>query len=238
MSKKVIQTMMQQGKAIGIVLLLLLTPPLFAERVSHAKIVKLSKKGEKIAKTLCDESKLPDATGTIERLMEKIEHSKACPALSKSRLKAVAYYLSNGSMHSTSAHIDVPSEAKCPVCGMFVAKYPKWAALMIIDGKPYFFDGVKDMMKYYIFDGDFPYDRKKIEKMEVTDFYTLEAIPAKEAWYVLGSTLYGPMGNELIPFKSEASAKNFMADHQGERIVRFDAIDAKMVMALDGIEQE
>ncbi|HFC03675.1 MAG TPA: nitrous oxide reductase, partial [Nitratifractor salsuginis] len=128
--------------------------------------------------------------------------------------------------------------AKCPVCGMFVSKYPKWAAEIVVDGKTYWFDGVKDMMKFYIFDGDFPYDRSKIEKMLVTDFYTLEAIPAKEAYYVIGSRLYGPMGNELIPFKTEKEAKDFMADHGGDRIVRFDEITGKMVMGLDGIEYD
>ena len=39
---------------------------------------------------------------------------------------------------------------KCPVCGMFVAKYPDWTAEIIFsDGSVVFFDGVKDMMKYY-----------------------------------------------------------------------------------------
>jgi hypothetical protein len=33
---------------------------------------------------------------------------------------------------------------KCPVCGMFVAKYPDWvAALVFSDGSTVFFDGVK-----------------------------------------------------------------------------------------------
>jgi len=92
------------------------------------------------------------------------------------------------------------------------------------------------MMKFYIFDGDFPYDRQKIESIFVTDFYTLEAIPAKKAWYVIGSEVYGPMGNELIPFKDKASAENFMKDHKGERILRFDEITGKIVMGLDGID--
>jgi hypothetical protein len=104
------------------------------------------------------------------------------------------------------------------------------------EGRRYYFDGVKDMMKFYIFDGDFPYDRQKIESIFVTDFYTLEAIPAKKAWYVIGSEVYGPMGNELIPFKDKASAENFMKDHKGERILRFDEITGKIVMGLDGID--
>jgi len=48
---------------------ILLALPLFAQEMSLAKIVKLSNKGEKIVKTLCESEKLPDATGTIEQLI-------------------------------------------------------------------------------------------------------------------------------------------------------------------------
>ena len=220
-----------------ILILLFITGSLFANEMSLTKIVKLSNKGEKIVKTLCESKKLPSSQGTIEQLMEKIKTSDACPPLSKSKLEAVAYYVSNGSMKLTGKHIDVPAEAKCPVCGMFVSKYPKWAAFMEYDGKKQYFDGVKDMMKYYIFDGDFPYDRTHIRKMTVSDYYTLEEISAKEAFYVVDSDVFGPMGRELIPFKSKKSAKAFMDDHNGKAMVKFDEITDKMVMALDGIEQ-
>jgi len=156
-----------------ILIFLFITGSLIANELSLAKIVKLSNKGEKIVKTLCEAKKLPSSEGTIEQLMEKIKTSGACPSLSRSKLEAVAYYVSNGSMKLSGKHIDVPTDAKCPVCGMFVSKYPKWAAFMQINGKKYYFDGVKDMMKYYIFDGDFPYDRKNIFKITVSDYYTL-----------------------------------------------------------------
>lgn len=205
---------------------------------SLAKIAKLSQKGEKIVSLMCNKAKLPKPQGTIEVLKEKITASYACKKLSKSKLEAVAYYLSNGSIKRSASHIHVPHGAKCPVCGMFVTKYPKWAAMIEVEGKKHYFDGVKDMMKYYIFDVDFPYDRAHIAKIEVTDFYTLDAIPAQKAWYVYDSELYGPMGRELIPFLTEKAAKNFMADHGGERIVHFEEITPKMVMALDGIDFE
>ena len=83
---------------------------------------------------------------------------------------------------------------------------------------------------------DFPYDRSKINNIEVTDFYTLQAIDAKKAFYVLGSDVYGPMGNELIPFFTKDAAQNFMHDHSGKNIITFDAITPKLVMGLDGIE--
>ena len=32
----------------------------------------------------------------------------------------------------------------------------------------------------------------------------------QKAFYVIGSNVYGPMGEELIPFKNEDEAKKFM----------------------------
>ena len=208
---------------------------LYAYEGSSMKVVKLSQKGEKIVHALCEREKLPSASGTIEALMEKIKASKSCPPLSKSKLEAVAYYISNGSMTIHQEHMQVPRDAKCPVCGMFVGKYPKWTAFMEREEKKYFFDGVKDMMKYYIFDGDFVYDRKQISRMTVSDYYTLEEIPAKEAFYVLDSNVFGPMGHELIPFKNEKSAKTFKSEHNGKAIVKFDEITDQMLMSLDGM---
>ena len=91
-------------------------------------------------------------------------------------------------------------------------------------------------MNFYIFDVDFTFNRDKITHIEVTDFYTLEAIDAKEAFYVVGSDVYGPMGNELIPFLTKDAAENFMRDHRGEKILRFNDITPQLVMGLDGIE--
>jgi len=219
-------------------ILLLLSYTLIANETSLNKIIKLSNKGEKIASTLCQQDKLPPATGTIDQLISHIKASKACPPLPKSKLEAVAYYISNGSMKVTQNHLHVPQGAKCPVCGMFVSKYPKWAASITLNQQIHYFDGVKDMMKYYIFDGDFPYDRGSITQMMVSDYYTLEAIPAKEAFYVNDSDIFGPMGRELIPFKSEKSAKAFIVDHNGKGLLKFHEITDKIVMKLDGIEIE
>jgi len=208
-----------------------------ADQNSTVKVMKLTQKGERITKVMCEQSKFPKSVGTIEEIMLKIKDSKACPSLSKSKLEAVAYFISNGSVKSHTNHIAVLDDSKCPVCGMFVSKYPKWVAIMVIDEKKYYFDGVKDMMKYYVFDGDFIYDRTHISKILVSDYYTLEAISAKEAFYVLDSDVYGPMGHEFIPFKTQQSANAFREEHQGKAVVKFDEITDSMIMALDGIVQ-
>ena len=208
---------------------------LYAQQSSSVKSLKLSHKGEKIVQVLCDKSKLPVPSENIDTLMQEIKTSQACPPLSTTKYKAVAYYLLYGNNISVQQHISVPKNAKCPVCGMFVSKYPKWTAQMDHDDKTYYFDGVKDMMKYYIFDGDFLYERSHISQMHVSDYYTLEMIEAKKAFYVLDSDIFGPMGRELIPFKSEKNAQTFLSDHHGKSIVKFDEITDKMLMALDGL---
>jgi len=208
---------------------------LLADDYSSAKVERLIKKGEKIATTLCNDANL-SLVGEVDKVIEVLKSTQPCGSLNRKHQEALAYYItSHQESNQTSTEIVVPQDAKCPVCGMFVHKYPKWSALMVIEGEQYYFDGVKDMMKYHIFSADFPYDREKVEQFEVSDFYTLKATLAKEAYYVVGSDVFGPMGDELVPFETEEGAKNFMRDHKGEKIVCFDEIDEKLLMGLDGL---
>jgi nitrous oxide reductase accessory protein NosL len=125
---------------------------------------------------------------------------------------------------------------KCPVCGMFVAKYPDFVDQIVFkDGTHAFFDGVKDMMKYYF---DLPkYNPGKtktdIAAILVTDYYTLKLSDGLKAWYVAGSDVYGPMGKELMPFKDEAAAKEFKVDHKGTAILSFTDITPALIKTLD-----
>lgn len=47
--------------------------------------------------------------------------------------------------------VTVPAGAKCPVCGMFVAKYPNWSTTARFkDGTTSYYDGPKDMFIHYL----------------------------------------------------------------------------------------
>jgi nitrous oxide reductase accessory protein NosL len=191
----------------------------------------MAKKGEKIFKMMCDPLKLTHTHSTAEAKAQILK-TGACGTLKPKQLQAVGIYLS-GAHHGPAGSIAVPEKAKCPVCGMFVAKYPKWAAEAVVGTKPYYFDGVKDMMKWLQHPGEYGIDPTAIASIFVTDYYSLEKVPAKAAHYVVGSNVYGPMGNELIPFKSLQSAETFAKEHEGKTIVSFDAITEEMVAALD-----
>ena len=128
----------------------------------------------------------------------------------------------------------VGAEEKCPVCGMFVAKYEQWLA-QIVDGnqRPLVFDGVKDMMAYY-FNGDRYGGNSDMSKAEiwVRNYYTLDYIDGRSALYVVGSDVLGPMGDELIPFSTRKEAENFKSDHHGTAILSFDQITSSQIMEM------
>jgi nitrous oxide reductase accessory protein NosL len=91
---------------------------------------------------------------------------------------------------------------KCPVCGMFVAKYPDFLAeILFKDGSYAVFDGTKDMFKYYLNLKKYNASKRleDIDSIYVTDYYRLTLIDGLPADYVLGSDIYGPMGREQIP---------------------------------------
>jgi copper chaperone NosL len=125
---------------------------------------------------------------------------------------------------------------KCPVCGMFIFKYPDWTSAVIFkDGSRAFFDGPKDMFKY-LHDLKRYNPSKKTEDIDaiwVLDYYAISPINARNAWYVLGSDVFGPMGRELIPLEKESEAKEFMKDHKGKKILKFSEVTAEVIKTLD-----
>ena len=130
--------------------------------------------------------------------------------------------------HAETSNPAIPdAQDRCPVCGMFVAKYPNWLAqISFQDNKIVFFDGVKDLMKYYFKISKYHKNRSHsdIKGIFVTDYYSTEPIAVTGAYFVIGSDVYGPMGKEFIPHKTRGMAEEFLKDHYGSRILLFNEI--------------
>ncbi|MBI5633581.1 MAG: nitrous oxide reductase accessory protein NosL [Nitrospirae bacterium] len=128
--------------------------------------------------------------------------------------------------------VNVKKDDKCPVCGMFVAKYPHWLAEVIFkDGTYAVFDGPKDMFKYYLNLQKYAPSKKSadITGVYVTEYYSTKLTDAGKLFFVTGSDVYGPMGDEFIPLASEAEAREFMRDHKGTRILRFPEVTTELL---------
>ena len=201
------------------------------------KCGKMAEKGRTIFEKMCPGGDIPEFNSIAQAKTYLVE-TDVCGPLKDGQYQAVAIYLMRRDTmeQPTTAKIQVPAKAKCPVCGMFVAKYPKWAAVVeTTAGQSYYFDGVKDMMKFIFKPGDYhvALEMADLKRIAVTDYYTLGAVDARRAFYVTGSNVYGPMGHELVPFATEKDARVFLEDHKGDTILSYDEITEQLVHDLD-----
>ena len=209
--------------------------------VMKKKQKKMYPMGKKLFEAKCQQDINLSQYKQINELKSAIKKDKLCKELKGKRFQAVSLYLWEvkraNILSKNLESIGITKDDKCPVCGMFVYKYPKWVAQIYYGDTHYSFDGVKDMMKFY-FDsmkwGKFEDAKKEsISKILVTDYYSQKVIDGTKAFFVIGSDVAGPMGNELIPFEQESDAKTFLGDHHGKSVVKFDKIVEKDVFKLD-----
>ena len=114
-----------------------------------------------------------------------------------------------------------------PVYHLKIDKYPKFEADIVFkDGRTLRFCCVKSMMNYFYRPMYFPEfgtkpDGSDIAKMVVRDYIDGTKVDATKAWYVFGSRVNGPHGDDLIPFASKAKAELFVKRYGGSRIMSF-----------------
>ena len=130
-----------------------------------------------------------------------------------------------------------PADAsRCPVCGMLVARHPDWLAQIVLaDDEALFFDGAKDLFRFLLEPEERPQAARARESgvAFVTSYYDREAIRARDAQFVIGSDVLGPMGAELIPHASREEAEEFSRDHGGSAILGFDEVTREVLLRLD-----
>ncbi len=88
-------------------------------------------KGQKIYETACDKSINPLEYNLINEMKADIsKKNNRCGKLQEKELQAVALYLWDKVRlnQNSSDFLKTEKHDKCPVCGMFVYKYPKWVA--------------------------------------------------------------------------------------------------------------
>jgi nitrous oxide reductase accessory protein NosL len=119
---------------------------------------------------------------------------------------------------------------------MLVSKYPNWVATIVYkDGHAHHFDGAKDFFKFWFDPAKYAagHSREGMAGLWVTDFYNLQRIDARKAYYVIGSDVLGPMGHEFVPLASREDADDFLKEHKGRRILRFDEVTRELPVRLD-----
>ncbi len=114
-----------------------------------------------------------------------------------------------------------------PVYKLELDKYPKFSTELILkNGKKIKFSSVKSMMNFYFHPEKYPEygvkSRKEIDEMFVRDYITGKKIDAKDAFYIFGSKLIEPHGDDLIPLSSKTQVELFMKRYGGSKVLRID----------------
>jgi hypothetical protein len=113
---------------------------------------------------------------------------------------------------------------------------PKWTtALTFKGGEKAFFDGPKDLFRYYLAVDKYAKGKKQadIEQVYVTEYYSARPLPARDLFFVVGSDVAGPMGRELVPIQGKAQAETFLKDHKGQRLLKFDQVTPDVLSKME-----
>ena len=115
--------------------------------------------------------------------------------------------------------------------------YKKWLCEAELKNKQKVqFVSVKAMMQVYQHQ---PYFLKHhllpagIKTIYVQDYLTGEKVDATKAFYVFGSRITVPHGDDLIPFASQENAKLFMMKHGGTKVLPFEKLSKGLIRYLD-----
>ena len=151
-----------------------------------------------------------------------------------------------------NADLTLPNGAKvdltahCPVCGMIVGGdlgagatysyrdgrvvgFAGVAAVVFKDGHAVGFEGARCLFIYNKVPKRFDINLDDIAHRFVTDFTTRKMIDVNDAFLVLGSTVRGPMGFDLVPFSNKEEAEKFETEYKGKRLVQLQTVELKDV---------
>jgi len=119
-------------------------------------------------------------------------------------------------------------------------KYPSWVAeIELANGKKVLFSSPKGMFEFYLhpaswFDAYHITREADFKEIYVTDYATAKAIKAKGAFFVYGSDVTSPAGDDLVPFDSYKAAEEFAKKHHGARVLGFREINYGLIKLLNG----
>jgi nitrous oxide reductase accessory protein NosL len=106
---------------------------------------------------------------------------------------------------------------RCPVCGMRVIRYPKFAgAIQLQDNTTFYFCSsgclIRSWMHPKIYLG---ITAAKLKRPVVKEYFSGRDVDGRDIIFVFGSDVIGPMGPALVPVMDENHLKVFKKRHGG-----------------------
>jgi len=135
--------------------------------------------------------------------------------------------------------MDFDKNTSCLVRHFKVYKEPKWVGkIKVRNGKTVYFSSPKSLFEFYHVPGKW-FDvgvksERDFSEIVVTDYETLKHINAETAYFIYGTNVTSPAGDDLIAIETEEAAKVFSKAHNGKRILKFDEVSDALIRLLNG----
>ena len=127
----------------------------------------------------------------------------------------------------------------CLVRHFKVYKEPRWVAkIEVRSGKTVYFSSPKSMFEFYHRPGKWfeigVKSERDFSQIIVTDYETRKPINAETSFFVYGSSVTSPSGDDLVSLATKEAAEEFSKKHNGKRIFKFDEVSDALIRLLNG----
>lgn len=117
--------------------------------------------------------------------------------------------------------VDPTSVTRCTVCGMYPARYPEHRCQVSTgDGKTEHFCSSQCLVNFLADPTQYLKKTVQVKSTWVTVPHEQSYEYAMGLYYLVGSSLMGPMGKEAFPYRSKATAETVAKKHGG-RVLQF-----------------
>jgi len=125
---------------------------------------------------------------------------------------------------------------RCPVCAMLPARNPRFAAaIQRDDGRAYYFCSAGCMLRAWLHPETLlGVGRDRLRLPLANDYFSGQPIDARQALWISGSDVIGPMGPALVPLAVEAHVAGFRRRHGGRQVFRLEELNDASWQRLTG----
>jgi nitrous oxide reductase accessory protein NosL len=133
-------------------------------------------------------------------------------------------------------HMHLSDTDRCPVCAMKVKNHPKFAsAIQLKDGTTFYFCGTGCMIRSWMHPVLFlGVSKDRLANPVVRDYFTGKEMDGRDAIWVAGSDIIGPMGPALVPVRNQGDLETFVRRHGGKTFFRLSEMDPQKWKAITG----
>jgi len=114
--------------------------------------------------------------------------------------------------------MQISAQDRCPVCGMKVIRYPKFAAaVQLRSSATYYFCSVGCMIRTWMHpEIHLGTPATELKRPVVKEYFSGRQVDGRSIIFVFGSDVIGPMGPALVPVMDENYLKVFKKRHGGK----------------------